>query len=147
VACNKEGHLIVAQNDEVKLMGSQGDLSLFSNYPLSQSDKVYLNINQPDLLFLLEHSDLKEKNLLVDFYTHVLDNYDGQRLLVPYVEGLLAVQHLLKACVDKYQKSENFSNHLDKVEQGGKAPESKDESKTSHTEVQMLMHIALALED
>jgi hypothetical protein len=75
---------------------SQGaDISLFSNYPCSATDKVFINVNKQDLKSLLLHSNSDSAHLSV-FYNQVTESFDGQRAIVTYGDALFAIQTLIE---------------------------------------------------
>lgn len=109
-ACTTDGKLVIASGSQVKLMGQNADMSLFSNYPSAMRDQVFLNINSKDLRFLTEHTDVKTATaMLVPFYKQVAASFDGQRARVAYMDALLAVQVLLQACKTQYEHLEELA--------------------------------------
>ncbi len=60
VSCTPQGKVIVTKGSEVKLFSQDADMSLFSNYPRAAVDKVYLNVNDKDLHYLIKHSNSKD---------------------------------------------------------------------------------------
>jgi hypothetical protein len=91
----------------VKLMSSGADMTLFSNFPGAATDSVYLNINARDLHFLITHANCKD---LMVFYEQVSSTFDGQRCRVVYINALIAVQTMLKACCRLYEQAEVIGN-------------------------------------
>jgi len=99
IHCLESGSLIVASGSQVKLFKSsqehtQTDLSTFSNYPVKATDQVFLKIKSSDLQFVLSNLTLSNEPALQPFWSSFLDNYDSQRVRLPYIVALLAVQIL-----------------------------------------------------
>jgi hypothetical protein len=80
VACTASGKLVVASGSEVKLMNPKYDMTLFSNYPCSPIDLVYINLNSADLKFLLKSCESNTNDVHVEqFFSQFLKTFDGQR--------------------------------------------------------------------
>lgn len=82
-------------------------MALFSNYPGAATDSVYLNVNAKDLHFFLTHTNCKDLGV---FYEQVALTFDGQRCQVVYINALIAVQTMLKACCRLYEQAEVLAN-------------------------------------
>ena len=151
VETTSSGKLVVASGTEVKLMGQGADLSLFSNFPCDYQDKVWLNINKQDLLFLYTHTE--EHKEARDFFAHCCDNFDGQRVNVPYVVAFFGIKELLSFCSKQYRSMEALSNDLAIADSGadsqGVKPLSSTEEKAKlcFSDMNLLMNICVALED
>ena len=107
---------VIAHKNELKLVSNDQDMSLFSNYPCSPLDTVYLNINLADLQFMIKSSELKQtaqlENQVAHFLHQAVSSHDGYRCRVRYIDALLAVEALLKQTVGRYKKLEELTNEV-----------------------------------
>lgn len=125
-------------------------MSLFSNFPCDYQDKVWLNINKQDLLFLYAHTEAHKA--AHDFYAHICDSFDGQRAKVPYIVAFFGVKELLSACAKEYKQMESLANDLaiadSSANQGNEPPSATEEkAKLCFSDMHLLMSICVALED
>lgn len=84
-------------------MSTDADMTLFSNFPGAATDKVFVNVNDKDLHFLVSHSNCKDLGV---FFSQVSESFDGQRFQVSYIDALIAVQTMLMACCRLYEDAE-----------------------------------------
>lgn len=132
-------------------MSQTADMSLFSNYPTTAKDNVFINVNGKDLHFLVKNSGATEMALLAPFFAQVADTFDGQRAKVSYVDALFAVQTLMKASVNQYHQAEQLANQVTINDtcksQNVKKVAGSTEATLSFTELNLLLSICVDLED
>jgi propanediol utilization protein len=103
----ESGALIVASDSEVKLFKSSQehthtDFSTFKNYPVRAHDLVSMKIRSDDLKFLLSNLTVSNEPALSPFWSGFIDTYDSQRVQMPYIVALQAVQTLGNDAVKQY---------------------------------------------
>jgi hypothetical protein len=94
VACTPAGNLIIASGAEIKLVSPEADMSLFSNYPISAFDKVYLKLSASELVKIVQNVtlvSLTDWRYLNPLYSQIQKSFDGSRARVSYIDALFGV--------------------------------------------------------
>jgi len=58
-------------------MDSNAEISLFSNYPSSVTDLIYLNLKSSDLKYLVSNTTVSDSTHLAVFYSQIAKSFDG----------------------------------------------------------------------
>ena len=88
---------------------TQANLTLFANFPKSQTDEVALSIGKVDLEFLLEKLpwDTSSQSVVSSFIKTLETSYNPSgSIMISYFDALQAVQVMLMEAIQLYQSCE-----------------------------------------